>query len=386
MTTNAAPGLLEELIHHPEDDAPRLILADWWDDWGSPADRARAELIRLQIQRERRPGIGQSLTTSATGITPPRSPGSSSAELLQREEGLIRAHDDLWRRELPQRGGIRWSTEYTRGFVEQFTADSPQAFLQHAPDLFAAAPVRSARILRLTTREDLLSLFRSPWLQRLHELDLGRNHLDPPMQSAFAEFPLLPRLESLLLHHTDLGAGGLESLLRGPGLPRLKELYLAGNQIRDTSLAVLSRSDCFPALELLDLRDNRFGSGGLYLLAQSPALQGLRHLWLVNNWIGDSGLAALCDAGVSRLPHLESLWLNWNSVGDRGAAVLARDPARTALRDLDLRDCHIEDAGGLALAHSPWLENLHSLQMSGNRFSTATVRALRERYGRRVRV
>jgi Ran GTPase-activating protein (RanGAP) involved in mRNA processing and transport len=163
-------------------------------------------------------------------------------------------------------------------------------------------------------------------------------------------------------------------------------LYLAGNDTRDAGLAVLAGSDCFPALRLLDLRENHFGSDGLHILARSPALQDLRHLWLVDNWIGDSGLTALCDAGVSRMPHLESLWLNWNSVGNRGAAALARDPARTALRDLDLRDCHLEDEGGLALAHSPWLGELDILQLSGNRFSTATVRALRERFGRRARV
>jgi uncharacterized protein (TIGR02996 family) len=370
MTTNAAPGLLEELIHHPDDDAPRLILADWWDEWGSPSDRARAELIRLQIQREPR-----------RGEAGPRSTGAR-----RREDQLISLHKDLWRHELPQRGGILWSDDFTRGFVEQFTADSPEAFLLHAPALFAAAPVRSARISGLRTQDDLRRLFGSPWLERLSELDLGCNHFDAAMQTALGEFPPLPRLQSLLLHQTDLGTLGLGRLLQAPGLPRLRELYLAGNEIRDPSLAVLAGAERLANLHWLDLRDNRFGSDGMRLLTQSPALQNLRHLWVINSGIEDSGASTLYQDGVSRLPHLESLWLNWNAVSDRGATTLAQDPARTALRDLDLRHCDIEDEGGLALARSPWLEDLEYLHLTGNRFARATVATLRQRFGRRVRV
>jgi Ran GTPase-activating protein (RanGAP) involved in mRNA processing and transport len=163
-------------------------------------------------------------------------------------------------------------------------------------------------------------------------------------------------------------------------------LYLGGNEIRDASLAVLAGCERLSGLHCLDLHDNRFGSGGMHLLAQAPALQNLRHLWLTNNWIGDSGASALFHDDVSRLPHLERLWLNWNAVGNRGAAALARDPARTALRDLDLRHCHIEDEGGLALARSPWLEDLEHLHLAGNRFAAVTREMLRQRFGRRVRV
>jgi uncharacterized protein (TIGR02996 family) len=46
MTLPAAlQGLLEDCKRHPEDDTPRLILADWLDDHGQSE---RAELVRLQ--------------------------------------------------------------------------------------------------------------------------------------------------------------------------------------------------------------------------------------------------------------------------------------------------------------------------------------------------
>src|SRR5437868_5197700 len=42
--------LLAAARGHPEDDATRLVLADWLEDHGDEVDRARAEHIRLQIQ------------------------------------------------------------------------------------------------------------------------------------------------------------------------------------------------------------------------------------------------------------------------------------------------------------------------------------------------
>src|SRR5262249_36789673 len=41
-------AFLEDIVAHPEDDAPRLIYADWLDEQDAPEDRARAEFIRVQ--------------------------------------------------------------------------------------------------------------------------------------------------------------------------------------------------------------------------------------------------------------------------------------------------------------------------------------------------
>src|SRR5688572_25795077 len=41
--------LLEVAKENHWDDAPRLVLADWLDKHGNEADRARAEIIRLEI-------------------------------------------------------------------------------------------------------------------------------------------------------------------------------------------------------------------------------------------------------------------------------------------------------------------------------------------------
>ncbi len=46
--------LLASILAQPGEDTPRLALADWLDEYGGCADRARAEFIRLQIERSRR--------------------------------------------------------------------------------------------------------------------------------------------------------------------------------------------------------------------------------------------------------------------------------------------------------------------------------------------
>src|SRR5262245_19453619 len=43
-------AILQSVIDHPEDDAPRLVYADWCEDHGDPD---RAEFIRVQVELAR---------------------------------------------------------------------------------------------------------------------------------------------------------------------------------------------------------------------------------------------------------------------------------------------------------------------------------------------
>src|SRR4051812_12435950 len=51
-------SLLRAAKQSPEEDAPRLVLADWLEEHGGPADKGVAELIRLQVLLARRGGDG----------------------------------------------------------------------------------------------------------------------------------------------------------------------------------------------------------------------------------------------------------------------------------------------------------------------------------------
>src|SRR5262249_24580085 len=118
-------GFLTDICAHPEDDAPRLIYADWLEENG---ETARAEFIRLQIELARRPGEED----------PPPA-------LLQREGELLDRHGDAWRADLPALPGVSW-VGFQRGFVQRVTVQGTDAFLTSAEPLFAAAPVRSLKL------------------------------------------------------------------------------------------------------------------------------------------------------------------------------------------------------------------------------------------------
>src|SRR5262245_29752123 len=47
-------GFLAAIRAEPEEDAPRLVFADWLDEHGDP----RAEMIRLSVRRDRLPDEG----------------------------------------------------------------------------------------------------------------------------------------------------------------------------------------------------------------------------------------------------------------------------------------------------------------------------------------
>jgi uncharacterized protein (TIGR02996 family) len=50
-----ADALLAAIRESPDDDAPRLIYADWLEEHGDEKDRAHAELIRAQVEMARLP-------------------------------------------------------------------------------------------------------------------------------------------------------------------------------------------------------------------------------------------------------------------------------------------------------------------------------------------
>src|SRR2546423_208668 len=89
------PGFLADILASPDDDAPRLVYADWLDENGQPE---RAEFIRLQCE----------LANMSDG-------DGRRAALAKRERQLLRQHGRAWTDGLPRR--LRALT-FRRGFLE----------------------------------------------------------------------------------------------------------------------------------------------------------------------------------------------------------------------------------------------------------------------------
>src|SRR5262249_9814297 len=137
----------------PDDDAHRLVYADWLDDHGDAADQARAALIRCQCEAERLPA------------------GNKRRSALEKQAAaIIRAHPE-WTSAI-LKGKLASTPEFSRGFLHRVTLSATQ-FMAVEERLFAAAPtLRAARITDASN--DVINLARCPSLARLTEIDLSR--------------------------------------------------------------------------------------------------------------------------------------------------------------------------------------------------------------------
>jgi hypothetical protein len=161
-------------------------------------------------------------------------------------------------------------------------------------------------------------------------------------------------------------------------------LDLTNKQIGDRAMVALAASPVLARRSVLFLSGNQITDVGAKALAASAHVGNVSRLVLWDNLIGDEGVAAL--AASPHLASLTALDLGRNRVGDAGAKALAASPYLAGLGALILVSNQIGDEGALALAASPYLENLAELKPLNNHISAAGVTALRERFGKRVRI
>jgi hypothetical protein len=135
-------------------------------------------------------------------------------------------------------------------------------------------------------------------------------------------------LHRLKLYQTPAGVGQLAAC---PQLGFVRDLDLSSNVIRNDHLAALTGSPHLGNLQSLNLESNRLGADGCRALAATE-LPSLRELDLGNNPIRDAGLTAVLAA-----PWFGQLnALGVGTITDRGAEALAASPAARGLRRLIL--------------------------------------------------
>jgi uncharacterized protein (TIGR02996 family) len=367
-------GFLRDILADPEDDAPRLVCADWLDEQG---DAARAEFIRVGCERAR------------------LEEGPRWAALAVRERQLLAAHGDAWKQEVA--AWARPGCWFERGFVAGVECRAGQ-FCERGRGLCRRAPVRHAALR--SVGGFLTQLTMTPVLAPLRKLDLldgvwgpylpdvlACPHLSglralglcgdtvhyPPQAETLAELGRLTALEELTLTvfpitpqavHTLLEASvlqrlralrlasdqlreGLRTLLEKPELPRLTALQIShtGHLSRQgyTSrgllaeyLPLLARSPLLPRLERLSLAGNAMDGATLRALLAWPALGRLRVLDLSANRLDDNAVEQFLAA--PHLPPLRALYLRWNSLSNRGLGLLAATDRFPHLAVLDVRN------------------------------------------------
>jgi uncharacterized protein (TIGR02996 family) len=141
-------ALLAAVIAHPDEDTPRLMYADWLQEYGDDADRARAEFVRVQVELAR-------ILVSAAGLPDVETDLAARAHysrvvvLSRRVRELWNANWHVWCFELPP--GFRPILPdvalgmFRRGFVEHVTCDGDD-WVTHADAILASHPVRAVTL------------------------------------------------------------------------------------------------------------------------------------------------------------------------------------------------------------------------------------------------
>jgi uncharacterized protein (TIGR02996 family) len=273
MTDETA--LLFAVREDPEDDTPRLVLADWLEENGK---HERAEFIRVQCQLARLPYPAPSL-------------------LKVRERALIERHGFAWVGPLHNRVAD-WG--FSRGFT----------WIDLSPDPWK----RPGRILG---RDVLASLLQSPKVQEAWRwVDSLFVNAEDAELAEMARSASLTGITALHVGGGRVGPSGARSLAACPSLTHLANLDLTNSRIGPEGAQALAGSASLTALRRLHLRRNALGNEGARALAASPNLSRLVELNLNHNDIEESGARALLDS-----PHLpRGLWLHLHSNPCHGLA------------------------------------------------------------------
>ena len=402
-------AFLQAIREEPDDDAHRLICADWLEEQGGAERTARSAFIRAQCR---------------LAALPPGDPGR--VDLEDEAADLLAEYEREWTQPLH---GIAEDWQFARGFVESVTLRG-EDFLTHAEPLFDFAPLRAVHLLvhprdvpRLAAcrflqyvealnfrrchlnDRSLQQLLTSPFLTRLKALNFGGNSITTAgVQSLvpsalmgrlrrldlsrnigigdkavrlLAKAPQAENLEVLSLARTNTTLEGFHHLFESTTLTRLTDLNMAGARSSWAQhafpLRSLPESTLLRNLHRLDLSETRLPIT-LPALLTSPSLLNLRALCLRN--VGASSTDAEVLAESETLMNLMTLDLRKNSLGSGGVQALAESPRLASLTHLDVGSNNIRDPGAQAIAASPHLRNLIVLELAGNGIGGPGLQAL----------
>jgi uncharacterized protein (TIGR02996 family) len=230
MSTKAR-AFLETILAQPDDDTPRLIFADWLEEEG---DSARAEFIRVQVERARLPEWD-----------------ARQVRLRLRERALLERHGPKWKGELPEIEGVSWE-EFRRGFVATATFASFEALRENGGACWAAAPIEAVSVRWPRWDESSEAIAPIPGLR---ELSITGQLVDRGDAGRLAGLRLLSTFRALNVRNCNLGGDGFRRLVASPHLGNLRALRVPGNAIGNRAVRALFNAASLTSLEELDLSE-----------------------------------------------------------------------------------------------------------------------------------
>jgi uncharacterized protein (TIGR02996 family) len=215
MDTTLA-GLIQGCAEAPQDNAPRLILADWLEDHGQPE---RAELVRLQCRladwvpdwQERR-------------------------ALIARQDELIAAHRDTWLGPLTK---LCHRVAFVRGLCRVWVSSQnfcTSAFGTALTDRHGTALVEQVRLTRCKALSRVVS---RPWLALVPALSLARLELNDAGLGPLLTSEYVEHLVDLDVSGTPVRWDQFKALIDSQLYGRLTRLALRNTGASDATVAAL---------------------------------------------------------------------------------------------------------------------------------------------------
>jgi uncharacterized protein (TIGR02996 family) len=381
MSTEAA--LLAAIVANPDEDAARLVYADFLQESGTESTTARAEFIRAQVALARPPQKGERAKRRAL-LAP--------AKRLQKQHGAEWAAPVFDAAGIPREKFHRelGYDDWDRGFLAFTRFDDLAAFRARAPDVSALGPIAGLTLNKFNDA-DVRALAEMPALRTVKVLGLyGTGSLTGPNErnigddtaAALAASPHLARLETLDLTQNRLTTAGVRSLAHSTALSRLTKLRLYGNSaVNDETYAMLVASPL--ATRMTEWQAD--GSSGVTseaarILARAPHLAHVTAISFSNTDIEDDGVEALAGG---HFPALRELDFRNTNVTDRAVRTIARAPVFANLERLNFVKTWIGGTGARYLRESKTLTKIKFLALY-SAVPGASEAALKKRFGRKV--
>jgi uncharacterized protein (TIGR02996 family) len=419
-------AFIAAIVANPQEDAPRLVFADWLEENG---EAARAGFIRDQIRLARlRPSTdeykqlfrktAETLKANlpawiqdacdAFGQPAEWQPRKASSSELEVMVGGTpgRARKNLISLTF-SRGLI--GTVYVRPLAtqdlnpfERLLSENPITHLKLVvtkPFHIGSVLVSSLRRIRSIAlwwdfeEPDVTTLFSQPLWENLQQIvfaeptSMSLASLCPTSMSiaSLCKLPVAKQLRSLQI---PLDSLHLHSLRQFPLDDRLEELVLRHSVTASTFTefaSITSSLNELPfraTLKRLDLYFLNMGDSGLAAFARGEVWVRLRSLVLDRNDITDLGWRDFVRG--RRTPELRMLSAAHNRIANDGATRLAQSELGSKLEYLDLRHNRISGPGALALARSLAESPLKKLLLTGNPINKTDAATIRKLLGNRV--
>ena len=317
---NDLDALFAAVCATPDDDLPRLVLADWLQehdflDW--------AEFIRAQCRLAR---------------TPTWEPFAVFCRHRKPEWAI----GNPWRHRLPELDtrAIVWhpSRAHRRGFGWSLVVRDLRYFIDQAPRLFDQAPIGELH-LPTATLDEWKQFAVGPWLSRVKSIHFyGLTTPIEPIR-VLCESPGATGIEEFAFEKCS-GAGMpvlIEDLLATPLGQQLRRLTLRdGSMPADLLADALCEADPSPKLERLSLITMGWNAEIARRFSASPMAERIQRLDFVNQRGLGPVIQELLSSG--RLNQLVDLRLQNSELDKTGLTAIQQYSQRETLRLLDLSD------------------------------------------------